>query len=130
MTAIPISGTTADLHGPRPAQCQPVTAPTMGELLDAAARILSGHPDLPQPGLVTVSNGSRRVSFQFITGAARDDLATLAAWAGRCGGTIVASPGTRSSDGSQFISCHVQWTADGVAIYAYTHVTPEVQEII
>lgn len=128
MTAIPISGTIADLNDLPAAQCQPVTAVTVSELLDAAARVLSGNPDLPQPGLVTVSDGSRQVRFQFITGAARDDLATLAAWAGRYGGTIVAAPVTRSSDGSQRISCNVQWTADGVAIYAYTHVTPEVQE--
>jgi hypothetical protein len=128
MTASPISGTTADLNGPHPALCQPVTAATMDELLVAAARVLSGNPDLPQPDYVTVHSGTRHVGFQFSTVDAREDLAALAAWARRIGGPIVTSRVTQSSDGQKVVFCRVEWTADGVAINAYTQVTPEEQE--
>ncbi len=80
--------------------------------------LLTEHPDLPGPELVSISRRSREIDLQFPDSP--DTFHAMAAWAERFGGTLTGEPRT-DKDGTT-VRCEVRFDCHGVQFKAYAYV--------
>jgi hypothetical protein len=81
--------------------------------------LLTEHPDLPGPDLVSISRRSREIDLQFPDSP--DTFHAMAAWADRFGGTLTGEPCT-GKDATR-VRCEVRFDCGGVQFKAYAYIT-------
>ena len=81
--------------------------------------LLTEHPDLPGPDLVSISRRSRQIDLQFPDSPAT--FRAMAVWADRFGGTLTGEP--RTDKGRSEVRCEVRFASHGVQFKAYAYIT-------
>jgi hypothetical protein len=100
-------------------RCTAGSARRRERIANTLVDLLTEHPDLPGPDLVSISRRSREIDLQFPDSP--DTFKAMAVWADRFGGTLTGEP--RADKDGTCVRCEVRFDRHGVLFKAYAYVT-------